>query len=146
MTYARLIYYFKMFSTWKYVFSSKVAALFYQSLLWLWYYLSHWKIPTLRVTLFKEELPTLLQKELPTLRVTLFDQNSRGRGNYNAQWTVNLVTGRPTLRVGSPISYKIMFISEFRHSSKKSFFQKTASVIEHLHNKVSLSHWLDLCV
>ena len=46
---------------------------------------------------------------------------------YNAQWTVNLVTGRPTLRVRSPISSKLTFCSKFCYFSKILTFSKNSA-------------------
>ena len=56
---------------------------------------------------------------------------------YNAQWTVNLVTGRPTLRVGSAISKNVLIFSKICNFFKKITFQKTARTIEHLQKKSS---------
>ena len=62
---------------------------------------------------------------------------------YNAQSTVNLVTGGLTLRVGSTSPHKKK-IQKFIIFFTKSLFQETAQVIEHLQHKVFFPHLLHL--
>ena len=55
------------------------------------------------------------------------EKTSYSKSYYNAQWTVNLVTGRPTLRVGSAISKEKRFFFTNSHFFQKPHFSKNSA-------------------
>ena len=101
---------------------------------------SYWKWLLPLLVLNYHFIITLFQEKVPTLKIIL---NAEPQTlHYNIQKTFNLVTERPTLRVGRSYSQKEYFLEILLFFQKMNFQQK-APVIEHLQNCIfHLIHYI----